>query len=222
MLRAVLTSDVPPIEVFTDDLITVMDAAGSERAAIFATSECGLVAPMFAATHPDRATGLILCDAWVTFQQTEETPWMYTAEEWEGSPTRYARTWGARAWAEVWSEGQGTGERELDWFARYQRASVAPGALIAETRRFLDTDIRPVLPSVDVPTLVFGEQMTRAPQERSVSSRAASSGARLVELPLAPEGSTGTDGPTRSSRRSAGSSARSVMRRRRFRANSRR
>ena len=72
-----------PLEAFTDDLIAVMDAAGSERAAIFATSECGLVAALFAATHPGRAAGLILCDAWVTYQRTDETPWMYTTEEWE-------------------------------------------------------------------------------------------------------------------------------------------
>ena len=56
-------SDVPPLETFTDDLIVVMDAAGSERAAIFATAQCGVVAALFAATHPDRAAGLILCDA---------------------------------------------------------------------------------------------------------------------------------------------------------------
>jgi pimeloyl-ACP methyl ester carboxylesterase len=60
--------------MFTDDLITVMDAAGSELAAIFATAQCGMVAALFAATYPEGAAGLILCDGWVTYQRTDETP----------------------------------------------------------------------------------------------------------------------------------------------------
>ena len=74
-------------------------------------------------------------------------------------------------------------ERELDWFARYQRSSVAPGSLIAETWRFLDTDVRATLRSVHVPTLVFGDRDDSRPgRERSVSSPNHIAGARLVEL----------------------------------------
>ncbi len=174
-------SDVPPIEAFTDDLVTVMDTVGSDRAAILATSECGLVAPMFAATHPDRAAGLILCDAWVTFQQTDETPWMYTTAEWEAICDVVRTAWGSRAWAEAWDEGGGMDERELDWFARYQRSSVAPGSLIAETWRFVDTDVRPILRSVHVPTLVFGDPDDSRPAENGRYLANHIAGARLVE-----------------------------------------
>ena len=173
-------SDVPPLEAFTEDLIAVMDAAGSERAAIFATSDSGLVAALFGATHPDRAAGLILCDAWVTYQRTEETPWMYSIEEWEEICEHVRDTWGTRAWSEAWSEG----EREHDWYARYQRSSVVPGALIAETYRFLDTDVRPVLPSIHVPVLVFADpddKYTRSePHSQYFADHIA--GSRLVEL----------------------------------------
>ena len=61
---------------------------------------------MFAATHPGRAAGLILCDAWVTFQQTDETPWMYTTAEWEAICDVVRTAWGSRARAEMWDEGR--------------------------------------------------------------------------------------------------------------------
>jgi class 3 adenylate cyclase len=182
-------SDVPPLETFTDDLIAVMDAAGSERASIFATAQCGMVASMFAAGHPERVAGLILCDPWVTYLRTAEAPWLHTAEEWEGIYDWVHEEWGtANAFKEGWREG----ERELNWYDRYRRSSVAPGALIAEVRRFLDTDVRPILPSVHVPALVFadpGDDYTRTVE----SSRYFANhifGARLVEL------SSGTDGFT--------------------------
>jgi class 3 adenylate cyclase/pimeloyl-ACP methyl ester carboxylesterase len=174
-------SDVPPLETFTDDLIAVMDAAGCERATIFATAQCGVVATLFAATHPDRAAGLILCDAWVTYQRTEETPWLHTAEEWDRICAAIRESWGTPAWSDGWRWGAD----ELDWYARYQRSAVAPGALIAEIHRFLDTDVRPVLPSVHVPTLVFvdpDDDYARTEQSsRYLADRIA--GARLLELP---------------------------------------
>ena len=106
-------SDVPPLEEFTSDLKAVMDAAHSERAAIFATAQCGMVAALFAASHPDRTAGLILCDAWVTYLRTDDTPWLHTAEEWEGVlEWVHGDAYNRESWGEGWSEG----ERELDWY----------------------------------------------------------------------------------------------------------
>jgi pimeloyl-ACP methyl ester carboxylesterase len=174
-------SDVPPLETFTDDLIVVMDAVGSERAAVFATAQCGVVAALFAATHPERATGLILCDAWVTYQRTGETPWLHTVEEWDRIFGSIHDWFGTRAWSEGWNWG----ERELDWYARYQRSAVAPGALIAETRRFLDTDVRSALPSIHVPALVFADPDDDFARTEQSSRYFADhiAGARLVVLP---------------------------------------
>lgn len=145
-------SDVPPLETLTDDLLAVMDAVGSERAVVFATWECGLVASLFAATYPERAWGLILCDAFPTYAATEETPWLPTATDWEKACDEVRADWGSTRYQPL------PEQREEDWLARYARSSVAPGALIAETRRFLDTDVRGVFPSIQVPTLVLGLQ----------------------------------------------------------------
>src|SRR5215207_2254395 len=76
-------TDIPPFEVFADDILVVMDELGSERAAVFGTWDCALIATLWAAAHPDRASALILADAFVAYALTPETPWMPTPEEWE-------------------------------------------------------------------------------------------------------------------------------------------
>jgi pimeloyl-ACP methyl ester carboxylesterase len=76
-------SDVPPFETMVDDVLTVLDAAGSERAAVFASVECAPIAVLAAATYPDRITSLVLCNPFVTYVATEDTDWMSAPSEWE-------------------------------------------------------------------------------------------------------------------------------------------
>jgi class 3 adenylate cyclase/pimeloyl-ACP methyl ester carboxylesterase len=172
-------SDVPPFETMTDDLLSVLDAVGSTRAAIFATQECTMIASLAAATYPDRITGLILVDPYVTYLVTEDTPWMWTVQEWEEGFLEWRRTYPLPAW---WEGGD---HPERAWFDRYVRASVAPGALTAEIRHFLTTDIRPVLPAVAVPTLVVanpdGDHDTDPRNGRLIAQRIP--GARMLEIP---------------------------------------
>ena len=180
-------SDVPPFETMTDDLLAVLDAVGSTRTAIFATAECTPIAAMFAATYPDRTAALILCDTYTTYVATDETPWMWTPSEWEESFARWRTAYPQPKW---WTGPPDHPERA--WFDRYIRSSVAPGALIAEIRRFLTADIRPVLPVVSVPTLVIadptGEEDMDPRNGRLVADWIA--GARLAEVPM-PEDSLG-------------------------------
>ena len=168
-------TDIPPFEVFTDDILTVLDAVGSERAAIFGTWDCALIATLCAAAYPERVTALVLLDAFITYSSTPETPWMPTAEEWE---ERIAK-------AALLSEEDAPHEDERQWLRRYMRASVGPGAHIAEIRRYLATDVRPVLSSVHVPTLILqdadGTQVTSPEAGRYVHSHIA--GSRLLEIP---------------------------------------
>jgi class 3 adenylate cyclase len=168
-------TDIPPFEVFADDILLVMDAVGSDRAAVFATWDCALIAMLWAAAHPERAAGLILADAFVTYAATPETPWMPTPEQWEeriekdlsGVPDSVG------------------GADEQGWFRRYIRASIAPGAHMAEIRRYLDTDVRTVLSSVHVPTLLLqdsqGTSVTAPEAGRYLRDHIP--GAGLVELP---------------------------------------
>jgi class 3 adenylate cyclase/pimeloyl-ACP methyl ester carboxylesterase len=143
-------TDIPPFEVFTDDILVVMDELGSHRAVVLGTWDCALIATLWAAAYPDRAAALILADAFIAYAATPETPWMPTPEEWEERIEKTYARWGGSAWGEErWIE------HEQRWFRRYVRASIAPGAHIAEIRRYLDTDVLSVLSSVHVPTLIL-------------------------------------------------------------------
>jgi class 3 adenylate cyclase/pimeloyl-ACP methyl ester carboxylesterase len=172
-------SDVPPFEALTDDLLVVMDTVGSERAVLFATVECAAIAVLFAATYPQRVTALILCDPLVNFTATDEAPGSMTQDEWDDFFERVRAQFPQPRW---WSGPEDHPERE--WFFKYVRAAVTPGALMAEFRRFLATDVRAVLPSVQVPTLVLvdpsGEGDTDPRNGRFAASRIP--GASLIEV----------------------------------------
>jgi class 3 adenylate cyclase/pimeloyl-ACP methyl ester carboxylesterase len=173
-------NDVPPFEALTDDLLAVMDTVGSERPVLFATVECATVAVLFAATYPHRITALILCDPLVNFTATDEAPGSATLEEWDDFFQRVRAQFPQPIW---WSGPDDHSERA--WFFKYVRAAVAPGALLAEFRRFLSTDVRAVLPFVRVPTLVIvdpnGEGDSDPGNGRFAASRIP--GASIVEVP---------------------------------------
>ncbi len=140
---------VPDVDILTDDIHAVMGAVGSEQASILATYESTIVASLFAAVYPNRTRSLILVDPQVTYLPTDETPWMPTHTRWQKQIELVRDTWGTPDW---WDSPQG---REGEWFSRYARASVTPGGLAAELESYLETDVRAVLPSIQVPTLVL-------------------------------------------------------------------
>ena len=183
-------TDVPPFETLTDDLLSVMDAAGSDRAAIFASLECTAMVMMFAATHPERVSSLMLCDPVPVWIRTDDTPWLPDEEGWEQELRRIHDLWGtlgftegADAWEARWDPA------ERDWYTRMQRATMTPGSMVAEYRAYMGTDIRDILGSIYVPTLVLGlasgEENTSPENGRFLSSRIPS--ARVVEMEQAEE-----------------------------------
>ena len=153
---------VPPLETLTTDLLTVMDAASSSRAVVFGSWDCGPLAMLLAAAHPDRVAGLVLCDTFPTFALTQDTPTMPTSAGWEAIDTELRDHWGRDFEDEAWDgPPRPRDPREREWFNRYARASVTPGGLIAESRRLVELDARPLLPSIHVPTLVVGFERGR-------------------------------------------------------------
>ena len=154
-------SDRPPgpatLEERTDDIRAVMDAAGSDRAFVFGTSEGGSMACVFAATYPERTSGLILWGTQATWIRAGDYPWGVSMEEAlaeveyiaeHGMTDTYLFGPGA-------GEGSGMSEDEKDRIRRLWRSATTPGALAALERMNLDLDIRGVLPSIHVPTLVM-------------------------------------------------------------------
>jgi class 3 adenylate cyclase len=175
-------ADIPPIETLVDDLHAVLDAANSERAALFATSDCGFIAMPFAASYPDRVAALILYDADPTWRKTDETPWGATDEELRESTERTCRG-PHEDWWRRHNPSLTTDEGELAWCVRYSQVSVTPGGCLADGWRFGQTDVRGILGTIQVPTLVLSRREDPWDVEASGYLAAHIHTAALVELP---------------------------------------
>jgi len=172
--------DIPASETIVDDVFAVMDAVGSDRAAIFATNWSGFAAQA-AASHPDRVAALILESPIVTWIATDETPVGVTSEHLDWVAEEVRANWGSPAFP----RGAEQDQAEKDWFVRWQRASISPGSLVAEVRRWKETDVRRILPSIHVPTLVIvdpdASELWDPENGRYVATKIP--GAKLVEVP---------------------------------------
>ena len=146
----------PSLEVRMDDVRAVMDAAGSERAAILGVSEGGPMSALFAATYPDRVWALVLDGSAPRGSWAPDYAWAPTEDEWLRRADERAREWGTsdgvRAIAGRVAPSATAEDKEA--FAHMLRQSVSPGAAAALVRMNMLIDVRHVLPAVRVPTLV--------------------------------------------------------------------
>jgi class 3 adenylate cyclase len=149
-------SEAPTLEQRMDDVRAVMDAAGSERAALLGISEGAPMSILFAASYPDRAQALILCGGMARSTAAPDYPWGTRAEDLIASATELIGPhWGTGAVVEVASPSVADDPGVRAWYARLERASASPGMLAALVQMFLDIDVRHVVPSVHVPALVI-------------------------------------------------------------------
>ncbi|HXZ57101.1 MAG TPA: adenylate/guanylate cyclase domain-containing protein [Gaiellaceae bacterium] len=146
--------DIPPIETLADDLLAVLDAAGSERAVLFATGDCGFIAIPFAASHPDRVAALVLHETAATWRKTDETPWGTPEEERESERQRVC-CGPPEDWFRVVTPSLTTDAESVAWCVRYALISNTPSGCLADSWRFGETDLRGVLDAIQVPTLVM-------------------------------------------------------------------
>jgi class 3 adenylate cyclase len=167
-----------------EDVRAVMDAAGSERATLLAMSEGGPLSLLLAATHPERVESLILYGSYARWSWSEDYPWAPKADVHERGRRRMRENWGTGGMLEYFGPSlKGDPEAESFW-PRFQRQSASPGAAAALTRMAEETDVRHVLPSVHVPTLVLhrtGDRVARVGCARHLAENI--EGARLAEVP---------------------------------------
>ena len=173
------------LETRMDDIRAVMDAAGSERAVVCALGEGGPLAMLFAATYPERTEGLVLINSSPRLVRSAEFPWLPSRGEQEQNIEKMVREWGSPAQRGMLAIGNpDMAEDERIAFARALRLSVSPGAVRDYMRMNLDVDVRGVLGSIRVPTLVLHRtELVRLDIRgaRYLAERIPS--ARLVELP---------------------------------------
>jgi class 3 adenylate cyclase len=139
-----------------DDVRAVMDAAGSERAALMGFSEGASMAILFAATYPDRAQALVISGGLARSTAAPDYPWALPVDALTESGTELiAPHWGEGAIIEVAAPSVADNPAARAWFGRIERSSVSPGMIASLVQMFLDIDVRAVVPSVHVPALVI-------------------------------------------------------------------
>lgn len=174
----------PTIEERTDDIRAVLDAIGSERAAIFGTSEGGNMSIVFAATYPQRTTALVTYSVFAKRIWSPDYPWAPTPEEREAWLEGLQERWGGDADLSSLIPSVANDAATKAWFSRVSRHSVSLSAAVALGRMNTQIDIRAVLPTVRVPTLMFhpvDDHDVNIEEGRWMAARIPN--ARLVELP---------------------------------------
>jgi pimeloyl-ACP methyl ester carboxylesterase len=153
---------IPTLEERIDDIRAVMDAAQSQRAHIVGISEGGSMAMLFAATFPDRTRSLVLYGARPRWTRASDYPWGPTLEESQADLEQsIAKSFKADYSSEFWRKWLGPGLRDdpkfLEEFGRMQRMSATPAARIALSKMNQKIDVRDVLPTIRVPTLIIAK-----------------------------------------------------------------
>lgn len=151
---------LPPFDVQMDDIAAVLDAVGLERAFIWGTHDTAPLTILFAATFPERVLGLLLWGPKPTFTRKPDMPWLPTAAEYDLQIAEVVRrVANPRRWHEhLLGMAPSLTEEEREEFGRVLRLSTSPGDAAAFWRVLGQTDVRHVLPSVRVPTLVLARE----------------------------------------------------------------
>jgi pimeloyl-ACP methyl ester carboxylesterase len=174
------------LEERMDDVRAVMDAVGSERAALIGESEGGPLSMLFAASHPDRTVALVLAGAEVKEETTDDWPWGEgTRAEFEEWMPGLAERWGkAGAFARAILPSRGEDPGLAEWAGRLEVQAASPAAAEAFIRMAFDIDVRHVVPAITVPTLIVhsvDDNVCHVENARFLAQRIP--GARYVELP---------------------------------------
>jgi class 3 adenylate cyclase len=174
------------LEERTDDIRAVMDAVGSREAFVFGVSEGANMACLFAATFPQRTRGLIIWGGQARWVKTSDYPWGYSREEKEREIQRLSENGIDLEY--LLGPGAGIGPTDdpvyRDWLLRWARAGGSPSAAAALERMNAEIDVRDILPTIQVPTLVMnrtGDPVANIEAARDLAS--CIPGARFVEFP---------------------------------------
>jgi class 3 adenylate cyclase len=176
-------AELPTLEQRMDDVRAVMDAAGSERAALMGVSEGGPMCALFAATYPERTSTLVMYGTYAKWIRDAHYTWAPTREEHEQALELYERRWGTPIGLRIFAPSVAEDEAFRQWWARSLRLAASPGAGVALYRMNMEIDIRHVLPAIRVPSLILhrsGDRLIDVGASRYMAERIR--GAKYVEL----------------------------------------
>jgi class 3 adenylate cyclase len=175
--------ELPPMEEQMDDVLAVLDAVGVRSAAFFGNSQAGPMAILFAASHPERSKALILYGAYARPISDTDYPWGRSHEWLAGYEGLIDEKWGSGVFLEQVAPTRSKDDAFQRWWSRYERLSYGPGNALAYFHMNAHMDVRAILPSIRVPTLVLQrrEDVFRDPGHAAYLA-AHIPGAKLVEL----------------------------------------
>lgn len=172
------------LEERMDDVRAVMDAVGSEKAALFGQSEGGMMSLLFASTYPERTRALVLYGAMARSTADVDYPWATPREDLlRSSEELTGPFWGKGASVDIFAPSLAEIPEARDFYARLERQGASPQMADQLFRMFLDIDVRHVLPSIQVPTLILhrrGDRVVNVRAARYMAERIP--GAKYVEL----------------------------------------
>jgi DNA-binding winged helix-turn-helix (wHTH) protein/pimeloyl-ACP methyl ester carboxylesterase len=177
-------SQLPTLEQRMTDVEAVMNAVGSERAALLGISEGGPMCSLFAATYPARTEALVMIGTYAKRIKSDDYPWAPTESDREHFLEEIRREWGEPVGLEERAPSVAKDPSFRKWWAEYLRMGASPTAALALTKMNAQIDVRAVLPSVRVPALIIHRENDAClPVEggRYVASKIP--GAKYVELP---------------------------------------
>ena len=176
-------SELPTLEQRMEDVHAVMDAVGSEKAVLIGVSEGGPMCSLFAATYPERTTALVMIGSYAKRIKDDDYPWGVSKDDRDKFFEMMQRDWGKPVGIEERAPSLANDEIFRDWWATYLRMGASPGAAVALTKMNAEIDIRNVLPSIRVPSLVIhrtGDLCLKLEEGRFVASQIP--GCKFVEL----------------------------------------
>jgi pimeloyl-ACP methyl ester carboxylesterase/class 3 adenylate cyclase len=175
---------IPSLEQWLDDISSVMDEVRSERTVLVGMGGGGSLSMLFAATYPERTAGLVLINSFPRLSQTFDYE-SGRAQAVEDELLHVMRTgWGRGVLLDLVAPSKVGDESFRQWWARYQRLGSSPSTIMRMRRMLGEFDIRDVLPSIRVPTLVLhraGNAFVRVENGRYLAKHIP--GARYVEVP---------------------------------------
>lgn len=184
MSDAVPLHQLPTLEQRMDDVRAVMDAAGSRRAALVGVSEGGPLNVLFAATYPERTAAVVIIASYARVAWAADHPFGTKPEVWRDLLGRMEQGWGKGVLLSAFAPSLARDAAARAWWARFQRQAASPGAAAAVMQMSYETDVRPILPTIRVPTLILHRTEDRLlPVEHGRYLARHIPAAQYVELP---------------------------------------
>jgi class 3 adenylate cyclase len=174
---------LPLLEEWMDDVRTVMDAAGSDRAVLMGANEGAMMAALFAATYPDRVSALVLANATARPAWAADNPSGVPTDVIEALVETVDRSWGQGLTMAAVNPSIAGNEQAIRAWGRFLRLAASPSVAAAVIRMIFDLDVRAILPAIGVPTLVVSRRDAVFPAATGRAVAELIPGAEFGEVP---------------------------------------